>query len=85
MAELFIGANGIVVDQHRGITPGGKSEGDESPWETALRETKEEPGNSLPKQVTRAADAARYSGKPLFRFQDGPPSRELLKLICNSA
>jgi 8-oxo-dGTP pyrophosphatase MutT (NUDIX family) len=139
LADLFIGTNGIVVDQRGRVLlirrddvlwvkrtdydvwnlPGGKSEDDKSPWETALRETREEtgldvpllglsgvyikpvenqmifcftakvtdgrltvgpeaddfaycaageePGNSLPKQVIRAADATRHSGKTFFR------------------
>jgi ADP-ribose pyrophosphatase YjhB (NUDIX family) len=113
--------------------PGGRAECDEAPWETAVRETREETGlairlthlsgvyvkpventmvftfiaeaiggqlttglesvefgrfppgqepvNSLPKHITRVADASSSQGTTVFRIQDGPPGLELLGLM----
>jgi ADP-ribose pyrophosphatase YjhB (NUDIX family) len=40
----------------------------------------EEPVNTLPKQVERAADAARNPTQTLFKVQAGPPGLEVLGL-----
>jgi ADP-ribose pyrophosphatase YjhB (NUDIX family) len=61
--------------------PGGGCEAHEAPWEAAefaYFAPGEEPPNTLPKQVERAADAARNLGQTVFKVQAGRPGLEVL-------
>jgi hypothetical protein len=70
-------SDGVVVDQQSqdlfilmvNVTGRQLTKGPESA-DFANFTAGQEPGNRLPKQVARAADTARFSGKTNFRVQD---------------